>query len=130
MKSKLTENGFSISEATTPAYHPASDTNPFGTPSPHSGDDSSSSNSVTIDLTEMLNIEAQGWCSVTAALENPKLFEPPTISPSQLMDEPFYDTDRTLRNKSPGNYGRSPAFSPQAAIDFVLEYVHSCFCKL
>ena len=79
--------------------------------------------SVTIDLTELSVIEPEKWCSVTAALEETRPFELPTITPAQLTQygDGFHDS---LRPGSVGNYGDFPALSPQAAIDFVLEYVH------
>jgi hypothetical protein len=73
----------------------------------------------------MSAIEPERWCSVTAAMEEIRPYEPRTISPWQLSGEINDPIPATLREGSVGNYGTSPALSPQAAIDFVLEYVIS-----
>ena len=92
----------------------------FTASSPEFGD-ISSAGSVTIDLTELSVIEPETWCSVTAAMEEPRVFELPTIAPAQLSDYNQHGSQKTLREGSVGNYGTVPALSPQAAIDFVLE---------
>lgn len=81
-------------------------------------------NSVTVDLTELNAIEAEEWCSVTAAMEDRIPFEAPTALPSLALICGDVNPPRTLREGSVGNYGSAPALSPQAAIDFVLEYGH------
>jgi hypothetical protein len=85
--------------------------------------ETSSAASVIIDLTDLSAIEPEKWCSVTAAMEEVRPYELPTVSPAQLSGDPSGAMPATLREGSVGNYGASPALSPQAAIDFVLEYV-------
>ena len=111
------------------AYHPPSDTGLLFAPSSPDFADLSSADSVTIDLTELNVVEPETWCSVTAAMEEPRVFELPTIAPAQLSNYGENGLQKTLREGSVGNYGAAPALSPQAAIDFVLEYAcHLVIC--
>jgi hypothetical protein len=126
LKNTLSQNGFSVPEARSPV-NPRGSTSPaecmllLTDPSPLTGETSSAA-SVTIDLTELTTIEPERWCAVTAAMEDVRPFEQPTISPAQLLSDDNSSTvPVTLREGSTGGYGASPAWSPQAAIDFVLE---------
>jgi hypothetical protein len=66
-------------------------------------------------------MEAEPWCSVTAAMEETRPFEVPSITIGQFIGYNQHTVPSTLRAGSVGNYGDSPALNPQAAIDFVLE---------
>lgn len=130
LKAALNQNGLSLPNGASPptwrsSFSPPPDnTLLFAASSPDFGA-LSSATSVTIDLTELNVIEPEKWCSVTAAMEETRPFEIPTISPAQLSEYETNGVMSTLRQGSVGNYGAFPALSPQAAIDFVLEYVHS-----
>jgi hypothetical protein len=83
--------------------------------------DASTDSSVTVDLTELAITEPHKWCSIVAALEVPREFEPPTVSPSQLVllqsnpETAHWGFSKRL------SYETAPPLSQQAGIDFVLE---------
>jgi hypothetical protein len=127
LKDALARNGLPVPDEGDPPNRIAgvsapSDLNLLFTPSSLAPGEMSSAGSVTIDLTELSVIEPEKWCSVTAAMDVPIPFEVPTIVPAQPSSHGHISPSHTLREGSVGNYGLAPALSPQAAIDFVLEY--------
>lgn len=129
LKAALDQNGLSVPNGPSrsswrASVSPPSDAALLFAPSSPSVGNVSSATSVTIDLTELSVIEPEKWCSVTAAMEETRPFEIPTVSLPQLSGFDDQALSSTLRAGSVGNYGDSPALSPQAAIDFVLEYGH------
>jgi hypothetical protein len=78
--------------------------------------------SITVDLTELSIIEPEKWCSETAALEVPRRYELPFVSPAQLVAEQNNPATAHWGSSRRQQYVSAPPLSQQAGIDFVLEY--------